>query len=106
MKAAIYCRVANAEGDITTQEEICQDYCEQSCHEVYRIYTDNGISGMKDNRPAFDELLRDMRLMKFNSIVVTKLDRLTRSLPFIVTLLNEIKKSGIQLIEVGHKRAR
>jgi len=98
MKAAIYCRVSTTEQDATTQEKICREYAERNKIEVYRIYTDAGISGMKDSRPAFNELLQDMRLMRFNCVMVTKLDRVGRSLQHILSLFNEFSKLGVHFI--------
>ncbi len=54
--------------------------CEYKGYEVYKIYKDSGISAKTGNyRPAFEELLQDIKDKKCNTIVVLKLDRLTRS---------------------------
>ncbi len=54
--------------------------CEYKGYEIYKIYKDAGISAKTGNtRPAFEELLQDIRDKKCNTIVVLKLDRLTRS---------------------------
>lgn len=98
MKVAIYCRVSTNEQDASIQEKICREYCERNGHEIYNVYTDNGISGMKDSRPSFDNMLKDMRLMRFNCIVVTKLDRVGRSLKHILSLFDEFATKGIHFI--------
>ena len=49
-------------------------------YEVYKVYKDSGISAKTGNyRSAFEELLQDIREKKCNTIVVLKLDRLTRN---------------------------
>ena len=54
--------------------------CEYKGYEIYKVYKDAGISAKTcKTRPAFDELLQDIRDKKCNTIVVLKLDRLTRS---------------------------
>ena len=54
--------------------------CEYKGYEIYKVYKDAGISAKTCNtRPAFEELLQDIRDKKCNTIVVLKLDRLTRS---------------------------
>ncbi len=54
--------------------------CEYKGYSVYKVYEDAGISAKTGNkRPAFDELLQDIKDKKINTIVVLKLDRLTRS---------------------------
>ncbi len=54
--------------------------CEFKWYEVYNVYEERGISAKTGNyRPKFEELLQDIRDKKVNTIVVLKLDRLTRS---------------------------
>jgi len=67
--------------------------CEYKGYEVYKIYKDAGISAKTVNkRPAFEELLEDIKNKKCNTIVVLKLDRLTLSVmdwEKILTFLEE-----------------
>ena len=67
--------------------------CEFKGYEVYKVYEDVVISAKTGNkRPAFDELLQDIKDKKCNTIVVLKLDRLTRSIADwekILTFLEE-----------------
>jgi DNA invertase Pin-like site-specific DNA recombinase len=65
-------------------------------YEIFKVYTDAGVSGAKQSRPAFDELLNDMRLYRFNCVMVTKLDRMGRSLQHILSLFDEFKSKGVQ----------
>lgn len=99
MKAAIYCRVSTEEQHADKQEEICKEYCKRHNHEVYAVYTDV-ISGTKVQRPSFNKLLEEMRHYKFNAIVVTKLDRLGRSLQHLLSLFEEFKTKGLDFIAV------
>lgn len=97
MKVAIYCRVSTEEQDADKQEEICLEYCKRNNLEVYRVYKDI-ISGKTTSRPEFNKMLEEMRLMKFGCIMVTKLDRLGRSLQHLLSLFNEFEKKGVQFI--------
>ena len=98
MKAGVYCRVSTSEQDASIQEKICMEYAKRNQIEIYRVYKDAGVSGLKDSRPAFNALLQDMRLMRFNCIIVTKLDRIGRSLQHILSLFGEFSKLGIHFI--------
>jgi len=100
MKTAIYARVSTADQDASTQEKQCRDYCERLGYEVIRVYTDNGVSGIKASRPAFNELLADMRLMRFGCVVVTRLDRMGRSLQHLLSLIDEFTGKGVHFIAV------
>lgn len=97
MKVAIYCRVSTQEQDADKQEAICLDYAKRQNHEIYKIYKDI-ISGTKSSRPEFNMLLDDMRHNKFDAIIVTKLDRLGRSLQHLLSLFNEFNIRGIHFI--------
>lgn len=86
--AGLYIRVSTEdqarEGfSLKEQEKRLRTMCEYKGYEVYKIYKiykDSGISAKTGNyRPAFEELLQDIKDKKCNTIVVLKLDRLTRS---------------------------
>jgi DNA invertase Pin-like site-specific DNA recombinase len=100
MKVAIYCRVSTKDQNAGNQENACKDYCQRINAEIFNIYTDSGVSGAKTSRPAFDEMLRDMRLVRFNTIMVTKLDRIGRSLQHVLSLFDEFNRKGIQFVAI------
>ncbi len=100
MNVAIYARVSTKEQSTVNQEKLCREFSERSGHSVYKVYIDDGVSGMSLSRPAFDELLKDMRLMRFNGIVVTKMDRIGRSLQHLLSLFDEFKAKGVHFIAV------
>ena len=83
--AGLYIRVSTEdqarEGfSLPEQEKRLRAMCEYKGYEIYKLYKDAGISAKTGNyRPAFEELLQDIKDKKCNTIVVLKLDRLTRS---------------------------
>ena len=83
--AGLYIRVSTEdqarEGfSLPEQEKRLRVMCEYKGYEIYKVYKDAGISAKTGNkRPAFEELLQDIKDKKCNTIVVLKLDRLTRS---------------------------
>lgn len=97
MNVAVYCRVSTEEQNADKQEDLCKEYCKRNNHNIYKIYKDV-ISGSKSSRPSFDELLKDMRAYKFNAIMVTKLDRIGRSLKHILSLFDEFGTKGVNFI--------
>lgn len=97
MKAAIYARVSTEDQDADKQVEICKEFCQKNNFEIYEIYKDI-ISGITSSRPNFNRLLEDMRKNKFNCIVVTKLDRLGRSLSHLLSLFMEFERRGVHFI--------
>ena len=83
--AGLYIRVSTEdqarEGfSLPEQEKRLRAMCEYKNYEVYDVYEERGISAKTGNyRPEFERLLQDVRDKKVNTIVVLKLDRLTRS---------------------------
>jgi len=99
MKVAIYCRVSTEEQDADKQEFACLEYCKRNNFEVFKVYKDI-ISGKTQSRPEFNNLLEDMRNFKFDIIVVTKLDRMGRSLQHLLSLFDEFNKKGVNFIAI------
>ena len=97
MKVAIYARISTSDQNLDNQINICRRYCKNENHEVFAIYKDT-ISGTKASRPQFNMMLEDMRAYKFDCIIVTKLDRLGRSLQHLLSLIEEFTKKGIHFI--------
>ncbi len=94
MRVAIYCRVSTEEQHGDKQDNICREYCAREKYDIYKVYKDV-ISGASSSRPGFNELLNDMRHFKFDMIMVTKLDRLGRSLSHLLSIFDELQKKGI-----------
>ena len=82
--AGIYIRVSTEdqarEGfSLGEQESRLKQYCGFKEYEIYKVYQDAGISAKNDKRPAYQEMMNDIKDKKINVIVAFKLDRLTRS---------------------------
>lgn len=94
----IYIRVSTEdqarEGfSLPEQKERLEAMCKYKGYQIYKVYKDAGISAknIKD-RPAFNELLEDIKKKKINIIVALKLDRVTRTIydwEFIMKFLEE-----------------
>src|SRR6266487_2305009 len=60
-----------------------------------RIYTDHGLTGTNRARPGLREALAACR--EGDTLVVTKLDRLARSLPDARDIVGELTERGVRL---------
>ncbi len=102
--AGIYIRVSTEdqarEGfSLGEQKEKLLQLCKFKEYDVFKIYEDAGISA-KDikNRPAFQEMLADMKKGKINYIVAYKLDRVTRSVRDLEELISVLEKHNTYLV--------
>lgn len=102
--AGIYIRVSTEdqarEGfSLGEQKEKLLQLCNFKEYEVFKVYKDAGISA-KDmaHRPAFQEMLADMKKGKINYIVAYKLDRVTRSVRDLEELIAVLEKHNTYLV--------
>jgi|TARA_Y100000310_G_scaffold339780_1_gene433544 site-specific DNA recombinase len=99
--AALYCRVSTYDqttldfSSLDSQEQALKDWCKQEGWQVFDVYTDKGISAKDLNRPALKRLRNDARTGKFNQIIYTKMDRLSRSLRDHLFLSDEFEELNI-----------
>lgn len=92
--AGIYVRVSTQEQaqeghSIGEQTERLQTYCSAMGWTVYRVYTDPGYSGGSVDRPALQQMIRDIKDHRINKVVVYKLDRLSRSQKDTLSLIED-----------------
>ena len=90
--AGIYIRVSTfdqaREGfSLGEQEERLKEFCKFKRYNIYKVYQDAGISAKNDKRPAYQEMIEDVKKGNINVIVALKLDRLTRSVYDIEKLM-------------------
>ena len=95
MIVGIYVRVSTAEQakegySIGEQTERLEKYCQAHDWKIFKIYTDPGFSGKNTNRPALQNMIRDVRMGKLDMVLVYKLDRLSRSQKDTLTLIEDV----------------
>jgi len=100
--AGIYIRVSTEdqarEGfSLGEQKARLEEFCKFKRYEIYKVYEDAGISAKNDKRPAYQELMNDVKSHKINVIVAFKLDRLTRSVYDIEKLMNIVNEENCDI---------
>jgi DNA invertase Pin-like site-specific DNA recombinase len=99
-KAALYTRVSSNGQNPKMQESELLEYVRRRGWVVYKVYTDKGISGTKQKRPALDSLLNDCRRGRVNAIVVYRFDRFARSLKQLISGFELCKELGIDFVSI------
>ena len=100
-RIAIYCRVSTTEQaetgySIDEQERLLIDWCNKNGLEVYKCYSDRGISGKSiNNRPELKALLKDVECKKVDMVLVWKLNRISRKLEDVLTIMNALEKNNV-----------
>lgn len=103
--AAIYCRVSTYSqglGDYSSldaQENKLREYCKFHGIDIYNVYRDTK-TGSTLERDELNQLLEDAANGKFNLILVTKIDRLSRSIRDFQNLHDKLIDFGVDLVAV------
>src|SRR3989338_3208381 len=98
MKVGIYARVSTKEQNVENQMSELTKYCQARNYEIFKVYTEVGVSGSKESRPSFDCLMNDAHKRKFDCLLVWKLDRLSRSLRHLLNTLDTLNALNISFI--------
>lgn len=72
------------------------EFCKREIFDTgYKIYTDKGFSGGNTNRPAFEELLEDIKRGIITKVIVYKLDRISRSILDFANIIETFRKYNV-----------
>ena len=110
IRCAIYTRKSSEEGleqsfnSLHVQREACEAYIHSQRHEGWQVvrepYDDGGFSGGSMERPALKKLLEDIARKLIDTVVVYKVDRLTRSLADFAKIVEQFDKQGVSFVSV------
>ncbi len=101
----IYLRVSTDEQategfSLENQKRACTDYAASHDYHVKRIFLDDGKSGRTTQRPAFQELLKNVEEFKVDALIIYKIDRFARNVSDFRDTRKEIESKGLQMISV------
>ena len=101
MRLILYCRCSTEEQQtIENQREIMVDYCKLYGHEVVEVFMDEGASGKDLNRSGLQAALESINCPDVDGIIITKLDRLSRSIRDWCNLMEGFEYEGKTLVSV------
>ena len=102
MRVAIYARVSSeaqaARGTIGSQLEVLVSRTASEGHEVVATYTDDGYSGARLDRPGLDAMRDAAEGGAFDAVWCLSPDRLARSFPYQVLIIDELSRLGVPVI--------
>ena len=101
---AIYTRQSVDRADsisVDSQAEFCKR--EVTDEKNVKTYTDKGYSGKNIDRPAFQELLRDIETGQVRRVIVYRLDRISRSVLDFANLIDVFQKHNVDFVSTMEK---
>ena len=109
-RCAIYTRKSTehnldlAFNSLHAQREACEAYIKSQMPEGWRLvpehYDDGAFSGASLDRPAVQKLLADIHARQIDTVVVYKVDRLTRSLADFAKLIELFDSRAVSFVSV------
>ena len=110
IRCAIYTRKSSEEGleqdfnSLDAQREACEAFILSQKHAGWLalpdMYDDGGISGATMERPALKRLLSDIKAGRIDTVMVYKIDRLTRSLGDFAKIVEVFDTGGVSFVSV------
>lgn len=109
INCAVYVRKSTEKGlelefnSLHNQEDACRSYIMSQAFnnwEYFKTYTDGGISGGTMERPALKQMLEDICQGLIQTVVVYKVDRLSRSIMDFHNMMKEFDKHGCNFVSI------
>ena len=101
--AVIYARYssdAQTEQSIEGQIRVIQDYAKRNSIRIIDSYIDRAISGLREDRPEFQRMIKESKLKNFGYVLVYKYDRFSRDRLNSLVYKRELKKNGVKVMSV------
>jgi DNA invertase Pin-like site-specific DNA recombinase len=101
IRVALYARVSTLNNqDPEMQLAELREYAGRRGWEIVEEFTDQGISGCQESRPALNRMMSDACRRRFDAVLVWKIDRFGRSLKHLVNALAELAALGVAFISL------
>ena len=106
MKAVIYARYSSdnqREESIEGQLRECTAFAEKNGYTILRHYIDRAFSAKTDNRPEFQNMIKDSSQGLFDIVLVWKLDRFSRNRYDSAHNKSILKKNNVKVVSATEK---
>ena len=99
--AVIYARYSSdnqSEQSIEGQLHVCEDYAKNNDIILLDTYIDRAMTGTNDNRPAFQQMLKDSKKREWDYVLVYKFDRFSRNKYETAIHKKTLRDNGVKLM--------
>ena len=97
-KVALYCRVSTTDQYPENQVRVLTELAQKNDAEIVATFIDKGISGVKKDRDALNQMMSAARSRKFNTLYVLSIDRLSRSVKNLIETVETLNELGITIV--------
>ena len=103
MYDAIYSRQSVEKADSISIESQIEHCKYETRGNKFKEYADRGYSGKNTNRPAFEEMLSDIKQGKVSRVIVYKLDRISRSILDFTSMMEMFQQHDVEFVSSTEK---
>ena len=97
-KVALYCRVSTTDQYPENQVRVLTELAQKNDAEIVATFIDKGISGVKKDRDALNQMMSAAKSRKFNTLYVLSIDRLSRSVKNLIETVETLNELGITIV--------
>ena len=83
---------------IQVQVEKCTEWCKQNNIPVIGVYADDAVSGMKNTRPQYEQMMMQLRMGIADTVVIYDQSRMFRKMTAWFAFRDEIESLGVKVI--------
>lgn len=104
-RTACYARTSTLDQatGLESQVRVLRQYCDHNNITNVEFFTDNGVSGTKESRPALDSMMAAVDRGEISSVVVHSFSRFARSTTHLLNALQSFKKKGVHFVSISEK---
>jgi DNA invertase Pin-like site-specific DNA recombinase len=101
--AALYCRTSTAyqTTGLEAQVRALKTYCQVNGVNNFELYSDEGFSGTKSNRPGLDKLMAAIERGEVASVIVYSFSRFARSVTHLLHALQTFETHHVSFISIS-----
>lgn len=103
MRVVAYARYSSdnqREESIDAQLRAIEDYAKKNNMIIVKTYVDRAMSGTKDNRPEFMQMIMDSKKKIFDAVIVHKLNRFSRNQYDSAKYKHKLQRNNVKLLSV------
>jgi len=102
-QTALYCRTAQRSYfAIESQKSKLIAYAKSNGFENLTLYVDDGFSGVSGNRPAFRELMAQIKAGTVATVLTVSMDRISRNVRYAKPWIRELEKYDVDFISMDN----
>jgi DNA invertase Pin-like site-specific DNA recombinase len=101
IRAACYLRVSTNDQKVDLQKDAIEKFLDfKGLRGNAVFFVDQGESGAKVSRPAFDRMMKRVRANDFDVVITWKFDRIGRSTIHLIQTMNELRELKVNFISI------